>query len=632
MTGTTLPPGFRFHPTDVELVLYYLKRKVLGKSHRFQAIVELDLYKFAPWDLPEKSCLRSGDLEWYFFCPRDRKYNNGPRTNRATGIGYWKTTGRDRTICNGPDTVGMKKTLIFHLGRAPRGDRTNWVMHEYRLEVKQLFDTGVSQDSFVLCKIFEKSGAGPKNGEQRGAPFKEEEWEDDLIDNSLAPLALNESGSPSSVLDTEKNAVIEDSALIPGETCESLEPPCKNASNDASGKPPFVLEDDDMDSLLAILGDENDMSQTINNNNEIPWLLNQENNVEAPPPDGCDIFGSLGDLGVRAEPSTVVAFSPTDVKDKYILGQTLLGDDEVYLELNDFNGPMKYPIHGDGPKHIQYDNFSSRLELESGLQNSPFPRENLFAIGLNDLEIPAKYPVELNYSENIPSSNQFGYRDFDSVKGFSFPYASSNAIFPGFGDGSSSSKLHGVSGVFENRSGVPPNYFQGNGFGGTTVCGNEDANKTPKMLSGGNVERINTYGPQSSARAEGLTGEQHRVNSRVLCLLGSIPARPALAAEHPSPMNAGKGSKGSSLFPNIDGSSIRVKAEVTVRCGCTEEALSGNLGEFLYLCCYGCKYPRQELQKEPAVCGSSGLTFIFLLGVVTPLMWVFFFSMVVRLG
>ncbi|KAF9596839.1 hypothetical protein IFM89_013887 [Coptis chinensis] len=88
-----------------------------------------------PWDLPDKSC---GDLEWYFFCPRDR-------TNRATEIGYWKTTGRDRPICNGPDTVGMKKTLIFHLGRAPRGDRTNWVMHEYRLEVKQLFDTGVSQ-------------------------------------------------------------------------------------------------------------------------------------------------------------------------------------------------------------------------------------------------------------------------------------------------------------------------------------------------------------------------------------------------------------------------------------------------------------------------------------------------------
>lgn len=52
MAKTLLPPGFRFHPTDVELVQYYLKRKVMGKSFRFEAISEIELYKFAPWDLP----------------------------------------------------------------------------------------------------------------------------------------------------------------------------------------------------------------------------------------------------------------------------------------------------------------------------------------------------------------------------------------------------------------------------------------------------------------------------------------------------------------------------------------------------------------------------------------------------
>lgn len=52
MGKTQLAPGFRFHPTDVELVRYYLKRKVLGKKLLVDAIAEVDIYKFEPSDLP----------------------------------------------------------------------------------------------------------------------------------------------------------------------------------------------------------------------------------------------------------------------------------------------------------------------------------------------------------------------------------------------------------------------------------------------------------------------------------------------------------------------------------------------------------------------------------------------------
>ena len=73
-----------------------------------------------------------GEKEWYFFTPRDRKYPNGSRPNRAAGSGYWKATGADKPIGQ-PKAVGIKKALVFYAGKAPKGEKTNWIMHEYRL-------------------------------------------------------------------------------------------------------------------------------------------------------------------------------------------------------------------------------------------------------------------------------------------------------------------------------------------------------------------------------------------------------------------------------------------------------------------------------------------------------------------
>ncbi|RDX82461.1 NAC domain-containing protein 100, partial [Mucuna pruriens] len=158
MMEENLPPGFRFHPTDEELITCYLTRKVSDSGFTSKAIAVVDLNKSEPWDLPGKASM--GEKEWYFFNLRDRKYPTGLRTNRATESGYWKTTGKDKEIFRAGVLVGMKKTLVFYKGRAPRGQKSNWVMHEYRLENKHHIRP--SKDEWVVCRVFQKSLAVKK--------------------------------------------------------------------------------------------------------------------------------------------------------------------------------------------------------------------------------------------------------------------------------------------------------------------------------------------------------------------------------------------------------------------------------------------------------------------------------------
>lgn len=163
-----LPPGFRFHPTDEELVVQYLRRKVLSLPLPASVIPEGDVCKSNPWDLP-------GDLEQerYFFSKKEVKYPNGNRSNRATGAGYWKATGVDKQIvtCRGKQVVGMKKTLVFYTGKPPHGSRTDWIMHEYRLVSAQPNNPTQTQsfnaqlENWVLCRIFLKKRSS-KNVEE----------------------------------------------------------------------------------------------------------------------------------------------------------------------------------------------------------------------------------------------------------------------------------------------------------------------------------------------------------------------------------------------------------------------------------------------------------------------------------
>ncbi|KAJ8560296.1 hypothetical protein K7X08_004354 [Anisodus acutangulus] len=109
-------------------------------------------------------------MEWYFF-PRDKKYPNGSRTNLATKSGYWRATGKDNKVVCKPAVVGYRKTLVFYRGRAPLGDRTDWVMHEYRLcdDVSQGTPSfQYLQGPFALCRVIKRMEISSKISDVHG--------------------------------------------------------------------------------------------------------------------------------------------------------------------------------------------------------------------------------------------------------------------------------------------------------------------------------------------------------------------------------------------------------------------------------------------------------------------------------
>ncbi|EOA37346.1 hypothetical protein CARUB_v10011081mg [Capsella rubella] len=239
MVEAKLPPGFRFHPKDDELVCDYLMRRASSSLHHKPPLVliQVDLNKCEPWDIPKMACV--GGKDWYFYSQRDRKYATGLRTNRATATGYWKATGKDRAILRKGKLVGMRKTLVFYQGRAPRGRKTDWVMHEFRLHGSYHppdHSLTSPKEDWVLCRVFHKNTEGLICRDNTGSCF------DETASASLPPLMdpyINFDQEPSSYLSDDQHFIINEhvpcfSNLSQNHTLNltssvsELKTPCKN--------------------------------------------------------------------------------------------------------------------------------------------------------------------------------------------------------------------------------------------------------------------------------------------------------------------------------------------------------------------------------------------------------------------
>ncbi|CAI9780231.1 unnamed protein product [Fraxinus pennsylvanica] len=157
-----LLPGFRFYPTEEELISFYLLNTIQGKGQELDRVIPVvHIYDYSPWDLPQYAGnLCRGDTEqWFFFLPKQEREARGGKPNRLTTEGYWKATGSPGDVYSSNGAIiGRKRTMVFYVGRAPNGTKTSWKMNEYKAtELGEASSSMQITEELSLCRLYKQS-------------------------------------------------------------------------------------------------------------------------------------------------------------------------------------------------------------------------------------------------------------------------------------------------------------------------------------------------------------------------------------------------------------------------------------------------------------------------------------------
>nr|TKV99357.1 hypothetical protein SEVIR_8G038000v2 [Setaria viridis] len=163
-----LPPGYRFYPTEEELLSFYLRHRLAGTMPQVEHFIPVvDIYRYHPSELQAMAGVANvGDKEqWFFFCPWAERELHGGRPARTTPSGYWKAAEVASYVYSAPANrvIGEKRTMVFYEGRAPMGKKTRWKMNEYKAAdgAPLLLAAGAPvrlRNEFRVCRVYISTG------------------------------------------------------------------------------------------------------------------------------------------------------------------------------------------------------------------------------------------------------------------------------------------------------------------------------------------------------------------------------------------------------------------------------------------------------------------------------------------
>ncbi|CAN7005487.1 hypothetical protein BRARA_C00597 [Brassica rapa] len=195
--GMKLPVGYRFHPTEQELILHYLLPKAFASPLPSSIIPVFDVFFSHPLTFPGDQKER----QRYFFCKKRQEVSsNDHRIKISSGNGYWKPIRKERDITACGRTVGIRRTLVFRgtNNSSSSSNKTRWCMTEYCLAG---FSSTKVFGEWAVYKVYKRKE--PKGRRQRKPRVRDAEEEEFTIGSNhefgppppSPPTSADESGS-----------------------------------------------------------------------------------------------------------------------------------------------------------------------------------------------------------------------------------------------------------------------------------------------------------------------------------------------------------------------------------------------------------------------------------------------------
>ncbi|CAL0326729.1 unnamed protein product [Lupinus luteus] len=259
-----MAPGYRFYPTEEEIISFYLHNKLEGMKEDMmnRVIPVIDIYDYNPSQLPQisgEASMRDTE-QWFFFIPRQESEARGGRPKRLTTTGYWKATGSpNRVYSKDNQVIGMKRTMVFYSGRAPNGRKTDWKMNEYKKAIEAKASSSNKADAmqlrheFSLCRVYKKSKC-LRAFDRRPSPRRDTSNVQNVQHQHQMASTSYDQNPPQMVLETETGATIARS-------------PDESSSSEDHGQPSHVGESSQM---------EVNINEPLLNWEQVDWFLGSE--------------------------------------------------------------------------------------------------------------------------------------------------------------------------------------------------------------------------------------------------------------------------------------------------------------------------------------------------------------------